>query len=266
MLLFAGDPHGEFRVLHEAVDRLEPDSVVLLGDQQPSEADLRDLEAKTQVYYILGNHDSEQDGKFLDAHDAALPPERDLNARVVDFGGVRVAGLGGIWRGTIWHPQDPNKGGKPTFRSRQEYDWALTRRHRWRGGLPPYCRTSIWAEDYDKLAGMEADILVTHQAPRPHHYGFDEIDQLAQVMGVSMVIYGHHHVATRTAIPTIAGDGWIRVVGAARPENPGHVVDEQGEFRHRLPVDPVYIPPPPLQPQPSQGSDDDDEEEAAFDP
>lgn len=39
----------------------------------------------------------------------------------------------------------------------------------------------------------KADILVCHEAPSCHPYGYSEIDELAQAMGVKMVVHGHHH-------------------------------------------------------------------------
>lgn len=39
----------------------------------------------------------------------------------------------------------------------------------------------------------KADILVCHEAPSCHPYGYSEIDELAQTMGTKMVVHGHHH-------------------------------------------------------------------------
>lgn len=39
----------------------------------------------------------------------------------------------------------------------------------------------------------KADILVTHEAPSCHPFGYSEIDELAQAMGARMVVHGHHH-------------------------------------------------------------------------
>lgn len=39
----------------------------------------------------------------------------------------------------------------------------------------------------------KADILVCHEAPSCHPYGYSEIDELAQAMGAKMVVHGYHH-------------------------------------------------------------------------
>lgn len=38
-----------------------------------------------------------------------------------------------------------------------------------------------------------ADILVTHEAPSCHPYGFTAIDKLARALGVTRLFHGHHH-------------------------------------------------------------------------
>ena len=63
----------------------------------------------------------------------------------------------------------------------------------WRGGLPLRHRTSIFPSDVEVLESQKADILITHEAPRPHPQGFAVINQLARKMGVSKIFHGHHH-------------------------------------------------------------------------
>lgn len=38
-----------------------------------------------------------------------------------------------------------------------------------------------------------AGILVCHEAPSCHPYGYAEIDELALAMGAKVVVHGHHH-------------------------------------------------------------------------
>ena len=45
----------------------------------------------------------------------------------------------------------------------------------------------------EALESQKADILITHEAPRPHPQGFAVINQLARKMGVSKIFHGHHH-------------------------------------------------------------------------
>jgi hypothetical protein len=55
--------------------------------------------------------------------------------------------------------------------------------------------SSIYPSVVDHLANQRADILVTHEAPGYHPYGFEILDTLAQLMGVKAVIHGHQHDA-----------------------------------------------------------------------
>jgi Icc-related predicted phosphoesterase len=34
---------------------------------------------------------------------------------------------------------------------------------------------------------------VTHEAPSAHPHGWQAIDELAQMLGVQLVVHGHHH-------------------------------------------------------------------------
>jgi hypothetical protein len=63
--------------------------------------------------------------------------------------------------------------------------------------------TAIWPEDYDALAGQQADILVTHEAPASHPAGNAALDALARAMGARLIVHGHHHVTYRA----VAADG-----------------------------------------------------------
>ncbi|MDO9582644.1 MAG: hypothetical protein Q7J24_05985 [Desulfomicrobium sp.] len=95
MILFAGDCHGDFIPLIEEAD--EASTVVLLGDQEP----LTDLAVELgpgvapKTWWIYGNHDSDYQCYF-DNH--APMAARNLHCRVVEIEGVRIAGLGGVFR------------------------------------------------------------------------------------------------------------------------------------------------------------------------
>ncbi len=52
-----------------------------------------------------GNHDTDIDADYDNLYDSRLA-ERNLHGRVVTTAGVRVAGLGGIFRGQVWMPPD----------------------------------------------------------------------------------------------------------------------------------------------------------------
>jgi hypothetical protein len=53
-------------------------------------------------------------------------------------------------------------------------------------------RSSIFLDDYLRLARQQADILVTHEADSSHPHGFEAIDELASAMGVHTTFHAHH--------------------------------------------------------------------------
>jgi hypothetical protein len=113
----------------------------------------------------------------------------NLDGRVIDIGGLRVAGLGGIFKGRIWHPHS----GEPArWKSREDFLHYQPSNIR-NSGLRRHHECAIWPEDYERLADQQADILVVHEAPSCHLHGFEEIDLLAEAMGVTQIYHGHHH-------------------------------------------------------------------------
>lgn len=200
-ILAYGDPHGDWRPLLDAARREKPDAAIILGDcelDEPLDRKLAPLlDAGIAVHWIAGNHDTDRE----DWHDNLFLSglsDGNLHSRVVDIGGVRVAGLGGVFRGKVWRPGQ----GEPTHRTRRDYVRALAKPHRWRegwypgqpyDGLPLTQRSSIFPEDVDRLAALRADVLVCHEAPTTCEYGWSEIDRLAAAMRVEWVVHGHHH-------------------------------------------------------------------------
>lgn len=190
MILFCGDPHGEFRHLIEAVHRWWPAAVVILGDlqpQQPLDVVLAPILDLTEVWFIHGNHDTDSDADHDNLFGSRLA-DRNLHGRVVDVAGVRVAGLGGVFRGKVWGP--PAAWRHETAKS---FLASCPRQDRWRGGLPRKHRSTIFPVDYFALVGQRADVLVTHEAPNCHAHGFAAIDDLARSLQVSQTFHGHHH-------------------------------------------------------------------------
>lgn len=167
-----------------------PAAVVLLGDvqaQQPLEAVLRPILDITEIWWIHGNHDTDSDADYDNLFGSTLA-DRNLHGRVVEIDGVRIAGLGGIFRGQVWHAPDP-----PRFPSPDAFVAQCGKGNRWRGGLPRKHRSSIFPSDYDALLQEKADVLVTHEAPSSHPHGFQAIDDLAASLGVQKAFHGHHH-------------------------------------------------------------------------
>lgn len=205
-ILFAGDPHGDFRQIMRAVKEYRPMAVVILGDMDlkiPLEQALGKACISTQVWWIPGNHDADRVEWYDNLFESAFA-DRNLHGRVVEVAGFRVAGLGGIFREEIWHPDTGIE-----YPTRQKFMKAKQSDGKWLDGVALKHRVSIWWEDYEKLFDQRADVLVTHEAPSCHKHGFNELDELAQAMRVHTVIHGHHHVRYSSTI----ANGGIQVHG-----------------------------------------------------
>jgi predicted phosphodiesterase len=226
MIWFAGDLHGRFEHIAKAIDaaRAKPQAIILLGDMEaptPLHACMHEVESRgVDWYWIIGNHDTDSHDSFANISDP-ISMAHDIDGRVVDVDGVRVAGLGGVFRGEIWYPRDDDRG--PSFNSYDEYRRSsqeylrlkarLSKRdvvqaqavppesHQWeaqllelsRGGKLLKHRSTIFPDVYERLMSSRADILVTHEAPSCHPHGFRAIDRLAKAMGVQAIFHGHHH-------------------------------------------------------------------------
>lgn len=188
MILFAGDPHGSFSHLYPFVKNHKDLALVILGDLQLTSIDeLEHLAQYCDLWFIHGNHDSKTVAAF-DAIWGSHWNERNLHGKVVEIQGKRIAGLGGVFRGQIWMP--PNK---PMFFDPIHFCQYCPQEKLWRGGLPLRHRASIFPSDFENLEQQQADILICHEAPKPHPSGFYAINQLAQKMGITHLFHGHHH-------------------------------------------------------------------------
>lgn len=190
MIYFLGDVHGHFAHVTEAVLRDKPDAVVFLGDiqaQQPLHTELAEILDKTDIWWIHGNHDTDSDADHDHLFESKLA-HRNLHGRVVEIAGLRVAGLGGVFRGKIWMPPAP-----PDFVSQADFVRRCGKGNRWRGGLNLKHRSTIFESDWLALAKQRADILITHEAPGCHPHGFESLNELGRAMGVSRTFHGHHH-------------------------------------------------------------------------
>ena len=189
---FAGDNHSRFRHIIDAVKRHRPFAIVLLGDiqaRQPIQIELAEVLSLTQVYWIHGNHDTDTEREYDNLFGSALA-DRNLHGCVVDVAGVRIAGLGGIFRERVWLPPD-----KPIHDSPKEYLRVAGKGNRWRGGLPLRHRSTIFPDDYLRLSRLSADVLVCHEAPGAHPHGNEALELLAITMGASKLFHGHTHDA-----------------------------------------------------------------------
>lgn len=205
-LLFAGDPHGNFSPILRACAAEEPGSLIVVGDLGLA-APLRQVLAPAfargwDVRWIIGNHDADTE-PFFD-HLVVDHPEGDLGGRVIALGGLRVAGLGGVFKPRVWSPATrsaPAETEPPRFRTRSEFLQSLDARERWRGGLPLWHRDTIFPEDFVSLAAQRFDLLVTHEAPSSHPHGIPAIDELARSGSARLIVHGHHHRSYEGSLP-----------------------------------------------------------------
>jgi predicted phosphodiesterase len=189
-IFFAGDCHGQFQHIIAAVKEHRPEAVIFLGDLQ-AQASLDEVLAEilplTQFAHIPGNHDTDSVSDYDHLWGSKLA-DQNLHGRVIEIAGVRVAGLGGIFRQQVWHPPS-----KPEYSSETAYLAVTGKGNRWRDGLPLRHRSTIFPNVYQNLSRQRADVLVTHEAPSCHPHGFEAIDLLAAALGAQRVYHGHHH-------------------------------------------------------------------------
>lgn len=189
-IFFCGDVHGHFQHVIDAVREHAPAAIVLLGDiqaQKPLERELEWILDETEIWFIHGNHDTDSEADYDNLFGSKLA-DRNLDGRVVEIAGMRIAGLGGIFRGQVWRPPED-----PHYRSAADFERRQGAGNKWRDGLTLKHRSSIFPDVYNKLAALRADVLVTHEAPAVHLHGFDSVDELARQMQVSTTFHGHHH-------------------------------------------------------------------------
>jgi predicted phosphodiesterase len=194
-ILFAGDPHGNFNPLIAAVHKHRPEAVILLGDydlDRPLESYLEAISHLTQIWWIAGNHDFQTPSKHDNLFHSALK-DNSLHLRVTEIAGLRVAGLGGIFLGRVWYPpREPKWSGKQQFLLNQPATHTSL-------DLSLKYLSAIWPDEFHALKTLNADILVTHEAPGSHRFGFQVISELAAAMGVKRLYHGHlHENYTRT--------------------------------------------------------------------
>ncbi len=189
-IFFCGDPHGTFDQINEAARLYSPDAMVILGDLQPPaplHEVLEEALAHTDIWWIPGNHDTDSD-EFYDRLWRSELAGHNLHGRVACVAGMRIGGLGGVFRGQIWMPD-----GNPNYYSPATFMRRVGQGNVWRGGVPRRHRSTIFPSVFGNLQRQKADILVTHEAPSCHKKGFSALDRLARTMGVRWFFHGHQH-------------------------------------------------------------------------
>ena len=217
MILMFGDIHGDFRHVLPAVVEHRPKAIILLGDieaSKPLEQELKDVMGLTDVWWIHGNHDTDSVENWRNLFQSQLA-DRNLHGRVVEIAGVKVAGLGGVFRGEIWYPDTleapSHYESYDDYKTRSEPGRIVTTRQaREAGKFMDVSRmgkpvqglhagkllthqSTIFYKDWFDLYEQPADILVTHEAPGCHPYGFSVLNELARSMRVKFAFHGHQH-------------------------------------------------------------------------
>jgi hypothetical protein len=162
----------------------------------------------------MGNHDAETEAAYDNLTGAH--PAGDLGLRVTEIGGLRIAGLPGVFKPRVWYPRADAPGDPiepPRFHTRAAFQDSLRSDEAWRGGLPLWHRDTIFPEDAAALSDLRFDVLVAHEAPTSHEHGFAVLDRIAQAGGARWVVHGHHHRSYSAVL-----DGGIAVRGLGMAE------------------------------------------------
>lgn len=250
-----GDCHGDWSHLVEnythacesgAYATGRRPTILFLGDLECSQALEHELSeircyVEDDVWFIPGNHDTDSNQAW-NALASSRWSDNNLHGKVKRVGGWQVAGLGGVFRSSIWlPPSEPKFDSYKAFRKdlisrRPPREWGLTETTAERRHL-----STIFPDVVAQLGKQRAQILVTHEAPSCHPFGWPDIDELAKRMGVSYVFHGHHHetkiypycgfqavsVGFRSIVE-IDGDGVISVICQEDFKNAGGL-NEPGE-------------------------------------
>lgn len=209
-----GDVHSSFKHLLPIVRELKPTAVIFLGDldlERPFELEVAEIMKLTELYFIHGNHDTDTADKYDFLFNSSIA-DRNLHGRVVEIDGHKVAGLGGVFRQKIWWPKDSTDADSKFDNYKSFIDselmashWQEIRRKKALGitscvpespalvGKRLTHRSTIFFDDWLHLYNHKAEILVTHEAPCSHPYGFAGLSELARGMKVKRSFHGHHH-------------------------------------------------------------------------
>ena len=191
-VLFCGDPHSQLKHIVKAATELHASAVVLLGDMEPAQPLHLELAAldPTRLWFIPGNHDCDSDQNWHHIWGSQLA-DRNIHGRVIELpNGIRIAGLGGVFRESVWYP---SLAGEAKFQNRESHTRSTPRQDRWQGSVVRKHWSSIYPDELNALADLRADILVTHEAGGYHHNGFQILDDLARSLGVKVTVHGHQH-------------------------------------------------------------------------
>ena len=79
---------------------------------------------------------------------------------------------------------------------------------------------SIWYHQFEQMKQeIRADILVCHEAPSTHRYGFRVVDELAKAIDAKKIFHGYHHkyyqdqINNEIEVTGVAIAGVVNLVG-----------------------------------------------------
>jgi predicted phosphodiesterase len=195
MIFFCGDPHGHTRHILACAAKLNPSSIILLGDiEAPAPLEHLMGQWSKKTWFIHGNHDCDHESSISNLWDSELA-ERNVHGKVVTLPcGRRLAGLGGVFKGKVWYPRGP-QAEVIRFNDPESHIRHTPHQDRFRGRQHLSQWDTIYPSEVDALTAQRADILITHEAPGYHPHGFDVLDVVAQSMKAGVSVHGHHHDA-----------------------------------------------------------------------
>lgn len=163
-----------------------PDLVISCGDLRPSYLDFVATTANAPLFYVRGNHDTNECG-YEDMGGTAL------GGRIVTVKGLRIAGLDGS---LDYRP------GIVGFSERQMR-----------------CNALLLATRACLIGGV--DVLVTHAPPRGYgdledfpHRGFACFNWLLDVLHPTILLHGHTHLEYGRVARELAHPSGTRIVNA----------------------------------------------------
>ena len=177
-IFFCCYTYGNFDHVINTVQAHKLVAIIFPGDLQAK----KPLQDELRMILDDTDFDADHDNLFI----SSLAP-RNLHAKAVDMAGVRIAGLGGVFRGRVWLPP-----GDPVFASPCDLVRSVGSSNLWRNGLMRKLCSTIFPVDYFRLMGKRADVLVTHEAASVHQHGWDAVDALASSLRMRKFLYGHH--------------------------------------------------------------------------
>lgn len=206
MLYFLGDNHGHTDYILPTLNSIDKSTktVFFLGDitlEIPLIDYIKELQDNgVRAYFIHGNHDTDKDIYWQSVETAS---EYNIDGKVIEVDNgagnkVRIAGLGGVFRESIWSPDNYSLDNH-NFDSYEDFIkkqfLKMPPRQRELKNIKSHRKhlSSIFPDVYNNLSKQKADILITHEAPSCHKYGFFALDILADAMGVKKIFHGHHH-------------------------------------------------------------------------